>query len=95
MKGYDARLLASVGGEHDQPPSTGWKFRDWDTKDYDTLTTREWGVDETVSCQVFVNTPPCCLTVSLSGAAKEVQGQCEGEYKSTGLVSAGRPVMIL
>merc|ERR1712037_857601 len=39
--------------------------------------------------------PPCCLTVSLSGAAKEAQGECEGEYKSTGLVSAGREVFKL
>ena len=87
-KGYRAGALqASVGGEPDQPPSTGWKFINLNTKEHEA--------DDTLSCRVYVSTSPCCLTVSLSGAAKEAQGQCEGEYKSTGLVSAGKPVMII
>ena len=73
-------LKASVGAVPNQPPSTGWKF-------YNPYQT-----DELISCCKFVNTPPCCLTISLSGAAKEDQGKCEGEYKSTGLVSMGKPV---
>ena len=89
-KGGHADLRASVGGELDQPPSNGWKLFNYDTREYEA--------DKTVTCKecdVYVNALPCCLTVSLSGAAKEAQGQCEGEYKSTGLVSAGRPVIII
>ena len=87
-KGYRADLKASVEGELDQvPPSTGWKFYNWRTKEYKA--------DDTLNCQVYVSASPCCLTVSLSGAAKETQWQCEGEYKTTGLVSAGRPVIII
>ena len=76
-----------MGAVPNQPPSTGWKFYNPYIKEYQT--------DELVSCCNFVNMPPCCLTISLSGAAKEAQGKCEGEYKSTGLVSAGRLVMIV
>ena len=75
-----------MGGEPDQPPSTGWKFFNYDTEEYKA--------DDTLNCQVYVSASPCCLTVSLSGAAKEAQGQCEGEYKSTGLVSMGREVKL-
>ena len=84
-KGERARLKASVGGEPDQPPSTGWGFYNWDTEEYKA--------DDTLNCQVYVSASPCCLTVSLSGAAKEAQGQCEGEYNSTGLISSGKQVM--
>ena len=87
VKGYRALLKASVAGESDQLPSTGWKFYNWDTQDYES--------EKTLTCPVYVNSPPCFLTVSLSGAAKEAQGKCEGEYISTGLVSMGRPVIII
>ena len=80
-------LKASVGVEPSQPPSTGWKFYDGYTK--------EWEVDTTISCSIYVNSPPCCLTVTLSGEALECHKKCEGQYKSTGLVSAGKPVMIV
>ena len=85
--GSRPRLKASVGAVPNQPPSTGWKFYNYDTKEYEA--------DELISCRDFVSSPPCCLTISLSGAAKESRAKkCEGEYKSTGLVSAGKLVMI-
>ena len=88
-KGYNAAywLKVSVAGEPDQPPSTGWKVFDWHTRQYES--------EKTVTCRVYINSSPCCLTISLSGAAKEAQGKCEGEYVSTGLVSMGRPVIII
>ena len=87
-EGRDACLKARVGAAPDQPPTTGWKFFNYDTNKHE--------VDESLSCSSnFVSSIPCCLTISLSGAAKQVQGKCEGEYKSTGLVSAGRLVMII
>ena len=87
-------LKASVGVEPRQPPSTGWKFYNGSTK--------EWEVSTTSCCSIYVNSPPCCLTVTLSGAAKEAHGlfgkpigACEGEYKSTGLMRMGRPVIFI
>ena len=86
--GLTTELKASVGAVPNQPPSTSWNFFNYDTHK------RE--VDESLSCSsIFVSSPPCCLTISLSGAAKEFQGKCEGEYKSTGLVSMGREVIII
>ena len=67
-KGYDAGLRAGVGEEPDRPPSYGWKIKNRDTREYES--------DKTITCRLFVNSPPCCLTVSLSGAAMEAQGQC-------------------
>ena len=74
-----------TSGPNNQPSSTGWKV----------CQLGEWIDDVTLMCRPFVTSPPCFLTVSLSGAAKEAQGECEGEYKSTGLLSAGREVMII
>ena len=51
--------------------------------------------DPSLTCSLPSTSPPCCLTVTLSGAAKEAHGDCEGEYKSTGLISMGRPVDII
>ena len=81
------RLEASVGGEPNQPPTSSWIFESESVGD-------RWVEDPTVSCTIQSTSPPCCLTVSLSGAAKEAQGKCEGEYKSTGLVSTGREVKL-
>ena len=100
--GRKAWLKASVGGEPNQPPTTGWKFYNRDTGYYnedqslkfENWDTDDWEDDPTLSCTIPSTSPPCCLTVSLSGAAKEAQGKCEGEYKSTGLVSMGRKVNI-
>ena len=85
--GECAHLRATVSEDKpDQPPATGWKFYNWDTREYEA--------DESVTCEANVAPTPCCLTVNLSGAAKEVQGECEGEYKSSGLISSGKPVII-
>ena len=81
-------LMASVGREINQPATTGWLYGNA------TTSTQNYQEDASVACTTHVNSPPCCLTVSLSGAAKEAQGECEGEYKSTGLVSMGREVII-
>jgi len=48
-----------------------------------------------LSCSLPESSPPCCLTLTLSGAAKKAFGHCEGEYRSTGLISAGRKVFKL
>ena len=69
-KGYKAQMKANVGGEPNQPPTTGWEFLNFDTGKYDE--------DPSLRCTIPSTSPPCCLTVSLSGAAKEAQGECEG-----------------
>ena len=74
-----------VEDEPDQPPSASWKFYNWDTGKYDS--------DESLSCTEFLNAPPCHLTIRLSGRAKELQGECEGEYEPTKMISMGRTVM--
>ena len=85
-KGLHGLLKATVSEDNpDQPPVTGWKFYNWNTREYEA--------DESVKCEPDVASTPCCLTVSLSGAAKGIQGECEGEYKSTELISSGRPVI--
>ena len=82
-----AYLKASkVDDEPDQPPSAGWKFYNNDTYKYDP--------DESLSCTEFLNSPPCHLTIRLGGRAKEFQGECEGEYEPTKMISMGRTVMI-
>ena len=87
MKGYTS-LKANVGVNPFLPPATGWSFYNWKTKDFEE--------DSSLICSLMPSTsPPCCLTVTLSGAAKETQGDCEGEYKSTGLISMGRKVYII
>ena len=78
------QMKASVGAVADRPPATGWKCFDPETEEYLE--------DPSLTCNIFVSSPPCCLTISLSGRAKQVQSKCEGEYKSTGLFKAGRPV---
>ena len=87
LEGRGANLKASVvEDEPDQPPSAGWKFYNWDTEEYDS--------DESLSCTEFLNSPPCHLTICLGGRAKELQGECEGEYEPTKMFSMGRTVMI-
>ena len=85
--GWASWLKASVvEDEPDQPPSAGWKFFNWDTGDYDS--------DESLICTEFLNAPPCHLTIHLGGRAKELHGECEGEYEPTKMISMGRTVMI-
>ena len=78
------KMKASVGAVADRPPATGWKCFDPETEEYLE--------DPSLTCNIFISSSPCCLTISLSGRAKQVQSKCEGEYKSTGLFKAGRPV---
>ena len=85
-KGGDAYLKASVGDKPIQPPTSQWRFINFDTGYYED--------DANMRCSTPSTSTPCCLTVNLSGAAKEAQAKCEGEYKSTGLVSAGREVQL-
>ena len=84
QEGYLA-LKASVGAHPFLPPTTGWFFNKGG--DFDE--------DPSLTCSPPSNSPPCCLTVTLSGAAKEACGDCEGKYKGTGLISLGRPVNII
>ena len=72
-----------------QPPSSGWMVKDWDTS------ANRHVPDSTMTCCIPTPTPPCCLTLTLSGEAKELHGRLEGTYIDTGLVSMGRPVIIL
>ena len=84
---YRIPLKAKVGSNPDQPPIFGWQFFNFDTYKCEK--------DSRLSCSAPTpaSSLSCCLKVSLSGAAKEAQAKCEGEYKSTGLVSMGREVI--
>ena len=84
QKGYPMSLKSNVGADSLLPPTTGWLFYNRETDDFEE--------DPSLTCSLPSLSPPCCLTVTLSGAAKEAHGDCEGEYKSTGLISMGRPV---
>ena len=79
-----AALKASVGDDPNIPPSTGWQSRNSDTDNFEE--------DSSVRCTPPPDSPPCSVTLKLSGLAKDFQGKCEGEYKDTGLRSAGRQV---
>ena len=83
-EGHKTSLKAIMGSDPFLPPATGWLFQ--------TENHYGWGEDPSLTCSLPSTLPPCCLTVTLSGAAKEAQGDCEGEYKSTGLMSMGRQV---
>ena len=82
--GEQAFLKARVGIKVDKPPTSGWQFMNWSKLKYEE--------DASLTCNNFIASAPCCLTLSLNGRSKEVQGKCEGVYKSTGLVSMGREV---
>ena len=85
LVGEEGLLKASVGDDPTIPPTTGWKFYNFDTKAFEA--------DPLLMCNSSPPSPSCSITVSLSGLAKEVQGDCEGEYKDTGLRSMGRKVI--
>ena len=78
----DALLKAPVVVDPIQPPRNGWRF----------LNKGKFKEDESLICSNQPESPCCSITVSLSGAAKEGPSWCEGEYKSTGLISMGREV---
>ena len=79
-------LNASVGDDPTIPPITGWKFWNFDFDIY------EHEEDPDLTCKVSSASSSCSITVSLKGLAREIQGECEGDYKETGLRSAGRKV---
>ena len=84
-KKYIANLKASVGENRLIPPTTGWQFYSDDTEAYEE--------DPQLRCSSTPTSSSCSVTVSLSGLAKEIQRECEGEYKDTGLRSMGRKVI--
>ena len=82
----DLALKASVEADSIVPPTIGWLFPNEQTRKFEEDTSLTWNTTSA--------SPPCCLTLTLSGPAKETQGHCEGEYKSMGLTSMGREVKI-
>ena len=80
-------LKASVGDDPTVPPTVGWKFYNSNTHP------SAYEADPHLMCNSSPPSPSCSITVSLSGLARENQGDCEGEYKDTGLRSAGRKVI--
>ena len=85
-EGRDPKLRTSVEIGSAIPPTTGWQFFNDDTEEYEE--------DSSLTCLTFLaaDSPPCSITVCLKGLTKEIQGECEGEYKDTGLNSMGRQV---
>ena len=78
-------LKASARDDPLHPPTTGWLFENWDTYDFEE--------DKNLTCAPLdASSPPCCLTIDLSGRARDAVGQCEGVYHSTELMSSGRKV---
>ena len=67
------------------PPANGWLFHNG---------RGEFVEDPSLTWTLPSTSPPCRLMVTLSGAAKEAHGDCEGEYKSTGLISMGKQVKL-
>ena len=84
-EGGFANLKARVGDDPTIPPTTGWMFQNFDSKKFEE--------DPHLTCSsVMTALVSCSITVSLSGLAKDIQGECEGEYKDTELRSMGRKV---
>ena len=83
---YIANFKASVGENPLIPPTTGWNFRNFDTKAYEE--------DRQLRCS-STPTSSCSVTVSLIVEAEEylIVEECEGRYKDTGLRSRGRKVI--
>ena len=83
-EGIASSLKARLGDNKHIPPTSGWQFRNRDTKKFEN--------DPRVKCTTMAPSTPCNVTVSLSGLAKETEGRCEGEYQETGLFSVGKKV---
>ena len=78
-------LKANAGDDPLHPPTTGWLFKKWAKDDFEE--------DKSLTCAPpQADSSPCCVTVHLSGPAREAVGQCEGVYRTTELMSAGRKV---
>ena len=89
---YGAVLRAIVADDSIIPPTTGWEFYNFDRYPFRDFNQKAYEADPLLICNSSLPSPYCSITVSLSGLAKEFQGECEGEYKDTGLRSAGRKV---
>ena len=77
-EGGFANLKARVGDDPTIPPTTGWMFQNFDSKKFEE--------DPHLTCSsVMTAFVSCSITVSLSGLAKDIQGECEAEYKDSGL----------
>jgi len=85
VNGYKTYLKASAAANPFLPPTSGWLFGKG----------IEFEEDHNLTCSLPESSPPCCLTLTLSGAAKEALEHCEGEYRSTGLMNTGRKVFKL
>ena len=79
-------LKALVVGDNPTPlTSTDWKYKDWDTNDFES--------DPTLICALPEDSSPCSVRLTLRGLAKDIQGKCQGLYKECkGLRSMGRKV---
>ena len=78
-------LMAPVGVDPFQPPTTGWEF--YNNRD------DEEQKDESIICSNQPELPCSSITVSLSGATKEDRSWCAGKYESTSFISMGRQVI--
>ena len=91
-KGYHSFALKSTKADNPfLPPTSGWTFFEYTSYDNGKGCYVE---DPSLKLTLPSTLPPCCLTLTLSGAAEKSHKNCEGEYKSTGLISMGRPVNI-
>ena len=74
-KGDDfVALKAPVVGDDPTPlTSTDWKYKDWDTNDFES--------DPTLICTLPEDSPPCSVRLTLRGLASDIQGKCQGLYR--------------
>ena len=86
IEGNEYRALkANAGDDPLHPPTTGWLFKNWARDEFEE--------DKSLTCAPLdTSSPPCCVTVHLSGHAREAVGQCEGVYHTTELICRGRKV---
>ena len=74
-----------VGDDPTLLTSTDWKYKDWDTRDFES--------DPTLICTLPEDAAPCCVRLTLRGLVSDIQGKCQGLYKECkGLRSMGRKV---
>ena len=79
-------VKAQVVGDNPTPlTSTEWKYKDWDTRNFES--------DPTLVCALPEDSPPCTVRLTLRGLVSDIQGKCQGLYKECkGLRSMGRKV---
>ena len=82
-------LKALVVGDNPTPlTSTEWKYKDWDTRNFES--------DPTLVCALSEDSSPCSVRLTLRGLANDIQGKCQGLYKECkGLRSMGRKVNVV